>query len=59
MMSHGMTLFTLTSTTDKRWENALAALLVAHPICLGKGEDDYIAVILDMKYCHMELCTGA
>ena len=59
MMSHGMTLLALTSTPDKRWENALAALLVVHPIWAGEGEDDYIAVVLDAKFCHMELCAGA
>ena len=30
-----------------------------HPIRPGKGEDDYIAVVLDAKFCHMELCAGA
>ena len=59
MMSHGMTLLALSSTPDKRWENALAALLGVHPIWLGKGEDDYIAVVLNAKFCHMELCAGA
>ena len=59
MMSHGMTLLALTSTTDERWANALAALLVVHPIRPSEGEDDYIAVVLDAKFCHMELCTGA
>ena len=59
MMSHGMTLLALNSTPDERWENALAALLVVHPIRAGEGEDDYIAVVLDAKFCHMELCAGA
>ena len=59
MMSLGMTLLALTSTPDERWENALVALLAVHPICAGEGEDDYIAVVLDAKFCHMELCTGA
>ena len=58
MMSHIMTLLALTSIADERWTNALAALLVVHPIRLGKGEDDYIAVVLDTKVCHMELCAG-
>ena len=59
MMSHGMTLLALNSTPDERWENALAALLAVHPIRAGEGEDDYIAVVLDAKFCHMELCAGA
>ena len=59
MMSHGMTLFALNSTPDERWENALVALLAVHPIRAGEGEDDYIAVMLDAKFCHMELCVGA
>ena len=59
MMSHGMTLLALTSTTDKRWANALAALLAVHPIRPCEGKDDYIAVVLDAKFCHMELCVGA
>ena len=59
MMSYGMTLLALTSTPDERWENALAALLVVHPIRAGEGEDDYIAFVLDAKFCHMELCAGA
>ena len=59
MMSHGMTLLALNSTPDEQWENALAALLAVHPIRAGEGEDDYIAVVLDAKFCHMELCAGA
>ena len=58
MISHGMTLLALNSAPDERWENALAALLAVHPIWAGRGEDDYIAVVLDAKFCHMELCTG-
>ena len=59
MMSHGMTLLALTFTLDEWWENALAALLAVHPIRAGEGEDDYIAVVLDAKFCDMELCAGA
>ena len=59
MMSHGMTLLALTSTPDGWWANALAALFAVHPIRPGEGEDDYIAVVLDAKFCHMELCAGA
>ena len=58
MMSHGMTLLALTSTTDERWANTLAALLAVHPIRPGEGEDDYIAVVLNAKLCHMELCVA-
>ena len=59
MMSHGMTLLAFNSTPDERWENALAALLAVHPIRVGEGEDDYIAIVLHAKFCYMELCTGA
>ena len=59
MMSHGMTLLALISSTDERWANALATLIAVHPIRPGKGQDDYIAVVLDAKYYHMELCAGA
>ena len=59
IISHGMTLLALTSTIDEKWANALAALLTLHPIRPGKGEDDYIAVVLDAKFCHMELYAGA
>ena len=59
MMSHGMTLLALTPTTDGRWINALATLLAVHPIWPGKGEDEYIAIVLDAKFCHMELCARA
>ena len=59
MMLHEMTLLALTSTADKWWANALAALIGVHPICPSKGKDDYIVVVLDAKYYHMELCAGA
>ena len=59
MMSHEMTLLALISTTDERWANALAALLGVHSIRPDEGKDDYIAVFLDAKFCHMELCAGA
>ena len=59
MMLHGMTLLALNSILDERWGNPLAALLAVHPIWAGEEEDDYIAVVLDAKFCHMELCTGA
>ena len=36
-----------------------SALLAVHPIRPSKGEDDYIVVVLDAKFCHMELCAGA
>ena len=59
MMSHGMILLAFTSTPDERWANALATLLSVHLIWAGEGKDDYIAVVLDAKFCHMELCVGA
>ena len=59
MMSLGMTLLALTSTTNDKWTDALAAFLVVHPIWLGEGEDEYIAVVLNTKFCHMVLCIGA
>ena len=59
MMLHGMTLLALTSITNKRWENALAALLAVHSIWPGERKDDYIVVVLDAKFYHMELCAGA
>ena len=30
-----------------------------HPIRAGDGEDDYVAVVLDARLCHMEMCAGA
>ena len=54
-----MTLLALTSTADKKWANALAAVLAVHPIRPGEGEDNYIAIVLDTKFCHMELYAGA
>ena len=59
MMSHGMTLLALTTVFKETWPNALAALVVVHPIRPGKGEDDYIAVVLNATMCHMELCASA
>ena len=59
MMLHGMTLLALTSTADKWWANNLVVLIVVHSIWPGEGEDDYIVVVLDAKYCHIELYVGA
>ena len=59
MMSHRMTLLALTSTTDERWANTLTALIAVHPIRPDEREDDYIVVVLDAKYCHIELCVRA
>ena len=59
MMSDRMTLLAFTSTLDEKWANALVALLAVHPIRPGEGEDKYIAIVLDAKFCHMELCAGA
>ena len=57
-MSYGMTLLALTSVYDETCPNALATLLVVHPIRLGERKDDYIAVVLNATMCHMELYTG-
>ena len=59
MMSHGMTLLTLTSITDEKWENALAPLLAIHSIRPSEGEDKYLVVVLDAKFCHIELYADA
>ena len=59
MMSHRMTLLALTLIEDETWPDALAALIVVHPIRIGDGEDDYIVVFLDATLCHMELCADA
>ena len=59
MISNRMTLLTLTSIANEKWANALAALLAVHPVRPGEGEDDYIVVVLNAKFCHMELCAGA
>ena len=59
MMLHGMTLLALTSIAHESWANVLGALITVHPIWPGEGEDNYIAVVLDAKYCHMELCARA
>ena len=29
-----------------------------HPIRSGEGEDKYIAVVINAKLCHLELCAG-
>ena len=59
MMLHGMTLLALISAIDKMWPDAVATLIVVHPIWLEKGKVDYIAMVLNANMCHMELCTGA
>ena len=59
MMSHRMTLLALTLVDEEMWPDALAALVVVHPIRLGEGDDDYIAIVLDATLCHMELCASA
>ena len=59
MMSHSMTLLALTLVEEKMWPDALATLVVVHPIRPREGEDDYIAVVLDATMCHMELCADA
>ena len=59
MMLHEMTLLALISNADDKSADALAALLMVHPIRPGEGEDEYIAVVLNAKLYHMELCAGA
>ena len=59
MMSHGMTLLALSKVTDELFPFVLVALLAIHPIRLGDGNDDYIAVAFDATMCHMELCAVA
>ena len=59
MMSHGMTLLALKEVQDEFFAFALAALIAVHPIRVGDGEDDYVAVVLDATLCHMEMCAGA
>ena len=58
MMLHRMILLALIPIYEEMWPNAMAALVVVHPIRLGEGEDDYIAVILKATICHIELCAG-
>ena len=48
-----------TSTYLHYKRDALAALLVVHPIWPKEGKDEYIVVVLNAKFCHMELYTGA
>ena len=59
IMLHEITLLALTSGVDKKWVDALAALLVVHPIWLGEGENEYIIMVLNAKFCHIELWVGA
>ena len=54
-----MTRLALIPVYKEIWPDALAALVVVHPIRPGKGEDDYIAVVLNATMCHMELYIGA
>ena len=58
-MLHGMALLVLTSVYEETWPNALAALVVVHPIWPGEGEDDYIAVMLNATMCYTQLCANA
>ena len=59
MMSHDMTLLALREVQDEFFPFALAALVAVHPIWVGDGEDDYVAVVLDATLCHKEMCAGA
>ena len=56
MMSHGMTLLALSEVQDKLFLFALVAFVAVHLIRPGDGDDDYVAVVLDVTMCHMELC---
>ena len=58
MLSHEMTLLARIHVYKETWPDALAALLVVHPIRLEEG-DDYIAVVLNATMCHMELYASA
>ena len=59
MMSHNMTLLALREVQDEFFPFALATLVAVHPIRVGDGEDDYVAIVLDATLCHMEMCAGA
>ena len=59
MMSHEMTLLAMAPVDNKMWPDALAALIVVHPMRPGNGDDDYIAVVFDATMYHMELYAGA
>ena len=59
MMSYEMTLLALTSTADKKWADALVALFMVHSIRPREREDKHIAMVLNAKFCHMELYVGA
>ena len=59
MMSHGMTLLALTLVYEETWLDALAALVVVHPIRPTEGEDDYITIVLNATMCHIELYADA
>ena len=59
MMSYVMTLLALNPIYEETWPDALANLVVVHPIRFGEGEDDYIAVVLNATMWHMELCADA
>jgi hypothetical protein len=41
------------------WPEAIALLLVAHPLTKGDGEDDHIYVILNAKLYHHVYCLKA
>ena len=59
IMFHGMTLLALTIDEEEMWPDALATLVVVHTIRRGKGDDNYIPIVLDDTMCHMELYAGA
>ena len=59
MMSNEMTLLALIPVYKETWPDALATLVVVHPIKLDEGENDYIAVVMNATMCHTELCANA
>ena len=58
MMLLGMTLLVLQFVVDDNWSDAIETFLVVHPIQAGDGENDHIAVVLNAKLCHHEMCAG-
>ena len=58
MMLHRMTLLALKSIVANNWTNVVAILLVVHPIQMGEGADDYIAMVLNTKLSHYKMYVG-
>ena len=49
----------LTPIEEETWPDALAVLVMVHPIRPSEGDNNYIAVVLNATMCHMELYTSA